>query len=133
VIALVTAILLAVPVAAPACVVPSVPLPPREPALTVGPSRLIAGLYVQGGAFIVGCKQQPRGPFAGTLRVTSARTGGPVAHETLRHAGRLFRLALAPGRYTVSATSAGGLRSSPVVVTIPAHRTVRQDVFVDVP
>ena len=40
---------------------------------------------------------------------------------------------LAPGTYSVSATTSGGLRTVPVTVTIRSHRTVRQDVFADVP
>jgi hypothetical protein len=121
--------------AGPACQHPTVPLPAREPHLTSGPAELVAGLYVQGGAFIPSCPQEPRGPYAGTL--TARRLGGGAAavvvRETLRHPGRLFHLRLAPGRYAVSATAAGGLRTAPQTVTIPAHTTVRQDVFVDVP
>jgi hypothetical protein len=116
-----------------ACSAPTVPIPPHEPVLTRGPSELIAGLYVQGGAYIVGCPPRPRGPFAGTLSATSTRTGKTVARETLRRSGKLFVLALAPGTYTLRATNAGGLVAAPTRVTIPAHRTVRQDVFIDVP
>ena len=116
-----------------ACSMPTVPIPPDEPVLTRGPSELVAGLYVQGGAYVMGCSPQPRGPFAGTLSATSTRTGRIVARETLRRSGKLFVLALAPGRYLLRATESGGLRSAPVRVTIPAHRTVREDVFIDVP
>jgi hypothetical protein len=112
---------------------PTVALPRHEPLVTRGPTELIAGLYVQGGAFIVGCPQRPRGPYAGTLTATSVRTGRRVARETLTKPGKLFVLALAPGRYVLRATESGGLRGAPVRVTIPAHRTVRQDVFIDVP
>jgi hypothetical protein len=116
-----------------ACLMPTVALPRHEPLVTRGPTELIAGLYVQGGAFIVGCPQRPRGPYAGTLTATSVRTGRRVARETLTKPGKLFVLALAPGRYVLRATESGGLRAAPVRVTIPAHRTVRQDVFIDVP
>jgi hypothetical protein len=110
-----------------------VPLPAREPQLTRGPTELVAGLYVQGGALIVGCPQQPRGPYAGTLTVRGARTGRLIARETLTRPAQLFVLELAPGRYTVSAIGATGLRAMPETVTIPRHTTVRQDIFVDVP
>jgi hypothetical protein len=116
-----------------ACVMPTVAVPRHEPLVTRGPTELVAGLYVQGGAFIVGCPQGPRGPFAGTLTATSVRTGKRAARETLTRSGKLFVLALAPGRYLLRAIDSGGLRSAPVRVTIPAHRTVRQDVFIDVP
>ena len=116
-----------------ACPMPSVPVPPHEPTRTPGPAELIAGLYVQGGALIGGCKPEPRGPYAGTLTVTSVRTGRVATTRTLRSAGRLFVVRLAPGTYRVRATTTGGLATVPQTVTIPAHRTVRQDVFVDVP
>jgi hypothetical protein len=116
-----------------ACVTPTVAVPRHEPRLTRGPTELVSGLYVQGGAFIVGCPQGPRGPFAGTLSAISTRTGKRVARETLTRPGKLFVLTLAPGSYLLRATDAGGLAAAPVRVTIPAHRTVRQDVFIDVP
>jgi hypothetical protein len=119
--------------ASPACSAPTVPLPAHEPQLTPGPTELVTGLYIQGGAYIVGCPQQPRGPYAGTLTVHGGRTGRVVARETLRRPGSLFVVPLSPGRYTLSATGASGLRAEPQMVMIPRHTTVRQDVFVDVP
>jgi len=119
--------------AATACPMPTVPLPAHEPSRTPGPAELVTGLYVQGGALIEGCQPQPRGPYAGTLTVTSARTGRVVAQRTLAVAGRLFVIALAPGSYRLRARIAGGLLAVEQSVTIPRQRTVRQDVFVDVP
>ncbi len=116
-----------------ACSAPTIPVPAHEPVVTRGPSEVVAGLYVQGGAFIVGCPQLPRGPYAGTLTATSTQTGRVAARETLRQAGKLFVLKLAPGSYTLRATNSSGLRAVPSRVRIPAHRSVRQDVFVDVP
>ncbi len=116
-----------------ACSAPTIPVPPHEPVLTRGPSELVAGLYVQGGAYIVGCPQQPRGPYAGTLSAISTRTGRVVARETLRQPGKLFVLKLAAGSYTLRATNSNGLLAAPARVRIPAHRSVRQDVFIDVP
>ena len=116
-----------------ACPSPTVPLPPSEPHATAGPSELVAGIYIQGGAIIPGCHMRPRGPYAGTLAVYDAATGRLVARQTRRHDGRLFRIVLAPGTYTVRATDGGGLRTVPMTVRIPRHRTVRDDVFIDVP
>ena len=58
-----------------ACSAPTIPVPPHEPVLTRGPSELVAGLYVQGGAYIVGCPLQPRGPYAGTLSAALTELG----------------------------------------------------------
>jgi hypothetical protein len=115
------------------CTVPRVPLPPHEPLLARGPTELVAGLYLQGGAFVIGCAQEPRGPFAGTIRVSSTHTGKLVARQTLRHSGKLFVLKLVPGTYMVRARNSGGVAAAPVRVTVPANRTVRQDLFIDVP
>ena len=115
------------------CVAPTVAVPAHEPRVTRGPTELVAGLYIQGGAFIPGCPQQPRGPYAGTLTATNVRTGRVAARVTRRRPGRLFVVPLAPGTYSVSATTSGGLRTVPARVTIRSHRTVRQDVFADVP
>ena len=127
------ALALTASLAGPACSVPTVPLPAHEPQLRPGPTELVTGLYVQGGAIILGCPQEPRGPYAGTLTVRKADTGRIVASETLARPGRLFRVALPPGRYRISAAEASGLQTLPQTVTIPRHRTVRQDVFIDVP
>ncbi len=124
---------IAAALAGSACPAPTVPLPAHEPHVTPGPSGLVAGIYVQGGAIIPGCRMRPRGPFAGTLTVFDARTGARVASETLRADGRLFRISLAPGSYTVRAHERGGLAIGPMTVTIPRGHRVREDAFIDVP
>ena len=103
-----------------ACVMPTVAVSRHEPLVTRGPTELVAGLYVQGGAFVIGCPQVPRGPFAGTLTATSARTGRRVARETLTRPGKLFILALAPGRYVLRASA-----SRHVDENVLAHGAVR--------
>ena len=105
---------------------------PREPYLTRGPTEVVVGLYVQGGALIPNCPQEPRGPDGGTVTV-SAHGGRVVARETLSAAGRLFVLPVAPGNYTISAKIANGVRLRPVLVTVRKGYTVRQDLFEDVP
>jgi hypothetical protein len=113
------------------CVPPVVPLPAHEPVVRRGPTRLISGIYLRGGPIIIGCPDSPHGPLAGTLTATSVGTTERMTvSETLHKAGELFRLDLSPGTYNVSATLAGNARTLPVRVTIPAGRSVRQDVFV---
>jgi hypothetical protein len=117
----------------PACATPLVPIPAHEPTLTAGPSELVAGIYEQGGALIPNCPQRARGPYAGTLTITSVRTGRVVARRTLHSQGRLFVVRLAPGRYRLSGQITGGPLAVRETVTIPARTTVRQDLFVDLP
>jgi hypothetical protein len=115
-----------------ACPKPTVAVAPREPYVTRGRTGLVVGLYVQGGAFIPNCPQEPRGPDGGTVTV-SARGGKVVARETLGVAGKLFALRLVPGNYTISAKITNGVRLRPVAVTVRSGYTVRQDLFEDVP
>lgn len=119
--------------AAGACPAPTVAVPSSEPHVTPGRTGLVAGIYIQGGAIIPGCKMAPRGPYAGTVTVFDASTGARVASETLHADGRLFRIALAPGTYTVRARERGGLRIGPLRVSIPPGHRVRDDLFIDVP
>jgi hypothetical protein len=114
------------------CSRPAVAVAPREPYVTRGPTEVVVGLYVQGGALVPNCPQEPRGPDPGTVTVT-APGGRIVAHETLRAAGRLFVLPVAPGSYTVSARIANGIRLPSVSVTVRRGYTVRHDLFEDVP
>ena len=114
------------------CPKSAVAVAPREPYVTRGPTQVVVGLYVQGGALIPNCPQVPRGPDSGTVTV-SAHGGKIVARETLATAGRLFVLPVAPGNYTISAKIAGGVRLPPVSVTVRKGYTVRHDLFEDVP
>ena len=124
---------IAIVLAAGVCPAPSVPVPASEPHVMPGRTGLLAGIYIQGGAIIPGCKMVPRGPYAGTVTVFDASTGARVASETLRADGRLFAIALAPGTYTVRARERDGLRVGPLSVRIPRGHRVRDDLFIDVP
>jgi len=111
------------------CEKPTVAVAPREPYVTHGPTEIVVGLYVQGGALIPGCRPEPRGPDAGTVSVTAQ--GKVVARQTLHASGKLFVLRVAPGHYTIEARDSAPLR--PVAVTVRKGQTVRQDLFTDVP
>jgi hypothetical protein len=63
------------------CAKPTLAVAPREPYVTRGPTEVVVGLYVQGGAFIPNCPQEPRGPDGGTVTVSAH--GKIVARETL--------------------------------------------------
>ena len=116
------------------CPKPTVAVAPREPYVTRGPTEVVVGLYVQGGALNPNCPQEPRGPDGGTVTVV-AHGGKIVARETLGAAGKLFVVPVTPGHYTVSAKIANGVRLRPVSVTVTVTKgyTVRHDLFEDVP
>src|SRR6202035_138259 len=53
------------------CPHPTIPVPPNEPVYRTGPTELVSGLYIQGGAIPPPpCKPKPRGPYAGTINVS---------------------------------------------------------------
>jgi hypothetical protein len=116
------------------CPHPSVPVPPQEPVYRTGPTKLVSGLYIQGGAVPAPpCKPEPRGPYAGKITVTNARTGETVASASVKD-GHLARIPLAPGKYQVSGQfSGGGTTSYSPTVKVRRGYKVRQDVFEDVP
>ena len=116
--------------------------PPGEPIVTAGPTRLVSGLFVEGGPLVLfsaaRCRSRPARSWAGTITVADPATGAIVATESVA-AGRLATIDLAPGLYSVSGTFASasangrGLQTRPVAVQIRAGKTVRQDVSLDVP
>ena len=116
------------------CPHPTVPVPANEPVYRVGPTEVVAGLYVQGGPVPrPPCKPEPRGPYAGKVTVRNAKTGALVASRTVG-SGHLAYIKLAPGRYRLSGHISGGARTttSPTVTIRRGYKT-RQDLFEDVP
>jgi hypothetical protein len=96
-------------------------------------TELVSGLFLDGGP-LRRAKRCRRGtPAAGTITVTSQATGKTVADDTLA-TGRLARIRLAPGTYTIAGTFADAfangqpIQARPRTVTIAADTTVRQDV-----
>jgi hypothetical protein len=112
--------------------------PAGEPFLTVGPTKLVSGLFLAGGPFEVfpgPCRQGI--PGAGAIVVINPSSGATVASATVAR-GQLAMIPVAPGTYTIDGTFAdatvnGVSMTSSASVTIPAGRTVRQDVVASVP
>jgi hypothetical protein len=113
-----------------------------EPLLTAGPTELISGLYIVGGPLRLWseprCTPHPGEPGAGTVTVRNPANGSIVASETVTR-GHLATIPLAPGTYTIQGTFASATvngqpgESLPTTVEIQAGKTVRQDVFLNVP
>ncbi|MFL5824004.1 MAG: hypothetical protein ACJ764_11235 [Solirubrobacteraceae bacterium] len=119
--------------AAGSCPRPTIGVPPNEPVYSSGSTGLVSGLYVQGGAVPPPpCKPRPRGPYAGTIKVTNRRTGAVVARRAVRN-GHLAHLRLAPGTYNLVGHFSSGYTSNPVKLRIRQGERTRQDVFEDVP
>jgi hypothetical protein len=131
--------------AAPAthlCPVPAAPGPPRgEPFLRPGPTTLISGLYLVGGPLVrraaPRCSSIVGTPSGGTITVTDRRTGVTVARAIVR-GGKLAKIGLRAGTYTITGTFAHAfsnghhIRAIPRTVRIPAGRTVRQDLIANI-
>jgi hypothetical protein len=121
------------------CAEMGAPGPPAgEPFVTVGPTELVSGLYIAGGPFEIFPGRCRHGtPGAGTIAVIDPASGATLASATVAK-GRLATIPLAPGTYTIDGTVAGATvngvpMKSSLSVTIPAGRTVRQDIVASVP
>jgi hypothetical protein len=118
--------------AAAGCPHPSVPVPAHEPKYTPGPTELVSGLYIQGGAVPPPpCHPEPRGPYAGTLTITNR--AGTFSLTQAVGDGHLAHIPLAPGRYQLNGRLAGGGSTVPVNFIVRSREKVRQDAFEDVP
>lgn len=114
----------------------------REPRVAAGPTELISGLYVVGGPLRQWseprCTPRPGKPGAGTITVRDPVDGAIVASQTVT-SGQLATIPLTPGTYTIQGTFGDATaneqpaQSFPTTIDIEAGKTVRQDVFLDVP
>ncbi len=115
------------------CPHPTIPVPPNEPVYSSGPTGLVSGLYIQGGAIPPPpCKPEPRGPYAGTIKVMNPRTGKVVARRSVAD-GHLAHIRLPAGSYNVTGHFSGGITTRPIKVRVKEDKKVRQDLFEDVP
>ena len=113
-----------------------------EPLITAGPTELISGLYIVGGPLRLWseprCMPRPGESGAGTVTVRDPANGSIVASQTVTR-GHLATIPLAPGTYTIQGTFGNATingqpgESFPTMVEIQAGKTVRQDVFLNVP
>jgi hypothetical protein len=113
-----------------------------EPLLTSGTTELISGLYIVGGPLRrwsePRCMPRSGEPWAGTVTVRDPANGSIVTSQTVTR-GHLAKIPLAPGTYTIQGTFGNATingrpgESFPTTVEIQAGKTVRQDVFLNVP
>jgi hypothetical protein len=110
--------------------------PPGEPILKPGPTELITGLFIEGGAYIErsapNCKTPVGRSSAGTITITNS-VGTVLANNTALTAGQLLYVNVPAGTYTFSGVFAGGNKVGPTTVTVPSGEIVRQDLVLDVP
>jgi hypothetical protein len=100
-----------------------------------GPTALIAGLFIEGGAFIErsapNCKTLVGKSSAGTITITNSV--GTVVATTALTVGQLLSVSVTAGTYTISGQFAGGAKAGPTTVNVPSGEIVRQDLVLDVP
>jgi len=110
--------------------------PPGEPILKAGPSEIITGLFIEGGAVMLRsapvCKDVVGKSDGGTITITNS-VGTVFADHMALTAGQLLYVNVPAGTYTVSGVFAGGNKVGPITVTVPAGEIVRQDLVLDVP
>lgn len=122
----------------PLCAQSADPGPPHgEPFVTIGPTELVTGLYLDGGPPVYAPRCRVGVPSPGTITISDPATGATVARVTVAR-GHLATIPLPPGTYAIDGTfgnaSSDGLamHSLPQHVTIPAGSTVRQDVIASI-
>jgi hypothetical protein len=97
---------------------------------------LIAGLFIEGGAFIErsapNCKDLVGKSTSGTITITNS-VGTVFANNMALSAGQLLYVNVPAGTYTIAGTFSGGMKASPVTVSVAANQIVRQDLVLDVP
>lgn len=110
--------------------------PPGEPITTLGPTELISGLFIEGGAFIYrsapNCKSFVCKSSSGTISVTNS-VGTVIVNNVALTAGQLLHDNVAPGAYSISGVFSGGNRVGPTIVRVLSGEVVRQDLVLDVP
>jgi len=122
----------------PLCDQSAEPGPPaHEPRVKRGPTELVSGLFLDGGPLRRAPRCRSGTPWAGTIAV--ANQAGKVIASDKVHTGKLARIRLAPGTYTIHGTFADATRNGqpietePQTVTITAGETVREDVVANIP
>jgi len=110
--------------------------PPNEPIVKPGPTELITGLFIEGGAMIESsaphCKDLVGKSSAGTITVTNS-VGSVIADNTALSEGQELYVNVPAGTYTVSGKFAGGEAVGPITVDVPSGESVRQDLVLPVP
>jgi hypothetical protein len=104
--------------------------------VTTGPTELVTGIYLEGGPLVLfsapRCAHRAGMPSAGTITVSGRPGGGVVATQAVGD-GRLAKIPLPPGSYTITGKFADGGRTFTQDVVIPPGKTVRQDVILGLP
>jgi hypothetical protein len=108
--------------------------------VTVGPTELVSGFYLDGGPpvrfSVPHCRRPVPSPGPGTVEVMD--TSGALIATVTSTRGHFAEVPLAPGSYTargtfLEATINGAHATETASVVIEADRTVRQDFVLSIP
>ena len=110
--------------------------PPGEPIIKSGPTELITGLFIEGGAFIYrsapNCKVFVGKSSGGTITITNS-VGTVFANNMALSPGQLLYVNVPAGTYTITGVLTGGNHLGPATVNVASGQVVRQDLVLDVP
>ncbi len=125
----------------PACGGSAAPGPGvHEPTVTVGPTGLVSGFYLDGGPAIrfssPGCKRPEPKPGAGIVEVSDASSA--VVADVTSARGRFVEIPLTAGSYTIAGTFLEATinevhPTQTESLVIPAGHSVRQDFVLSIP
>jgi hypothetical protein len=110
--------------------------PPGEPIIKSGPTELITGLFIEGGAYIErsapNCKDLVGKSTSGTITITNS-VGTVFVNNMALSAGQLLYDNVPAGVYTITGVFTGGTKAGPTTVTVASGEIVRQDLVLDAP
>ena len=110
--------------------------PPGEPIIKSGPTELITGLFIEGGAYIErsapNCKDLVGKSTSGTITITNS-VGTVFVNNMALSAGQLLYDNVPAGVYTITGVFTGGTKAGPTTVTVAPGEIVRQDLVLDAP
>ena len=96
--------------------------PAHEPRVQRGPTELVSGLFLDGGPLRRAPQCRSGTPSPGTITVSN-QTGMVIASDKV-YPGKLARIRLAPGTYTIHGTFADATRNGQPIETEPQAVTI---------
>jgi hypothetical protein len=110
--------------------------PAGEPIIKSGPTELISGLFLEGGPYFIrsapNCRDVAEKSSPGWITVTDS-DGTVIVNKMELTTGQLLYVKVPAGKYTLTGVLSVNNKVGPITVEVPAGKTVRQDLTLDVP
>lgn len=97
------------------------------------PTRIVGGVYIEGGPMAQYATAVPKHPTSGTVTATAKNDDGAPSYRAGTASDGTFTLDVAPGSYEVAATTSSGGHVQSVDVTVAQGETVTVELDAYVP